>query len=197
MRLEKYKYHMAEIAGRARTDVAYFHKVCRFTVATIGVQFSTVPTRLERMHAGDWGGIRNATHVRRSTEYLAANHRDLWARLLKAEDAVQALDILTEVPGLGTVKAGFVAQMLGFDVGCMDTHNLRRFGLNPAAFSVTGVKGAETRRAKLLHYVDVCRRYGGSAVLWASWCELIAEKYRNWEDGEAVSAFHMECIGNA
>ena len=38
----------------------------------------------------------------------------------------KAVRLFMEVPGLGAVKASFVCQMLGFNVSCIDSHNLNR-----------------------------------------------------------------------
>lgn len=167
-------------------DVVYF------VAATVGVQFATVERRLAAIRSHHWGGVRNASTVRRTTEYVDAHARSLYDALVANPTRVDAVESLLDVPGLDTVKAGFVAQLLGYDVGCLDVHNLRRFNLNANAFTASALKTRERRREKIAHYADVCDRCGGSLRLWADWCDLIARRYpQQFADGADVSTRHV------
>jgi len=81
---------------------------------------------------------------------------------------------IASVPGLGLVKAGFVLQLACGAVGCLDTHNLQRFGLNANAFKYGAGASDALKRKKALAYLDACWRAGGCESLWNGWCEHVA-----------------------
>ena len=111
-------------------------------------------------------------------------------------DTVGTVDALLAIPGLGVVKASFVAQICGLEVACLDTHNLRALGLAETAFKLPkGLKPA-TRLAKVAAYVAVCAESGGSAFWWDRWCETVAgSKFnRSLPTADAVSAYHVACV---
>jgi hypothetical protein len=130
----------------------------------------------------------------------ALDHADvLHAAIAKAvdvRDTVGAIDVLTNVPGLGIVKAAFVAQICGLDVACLDTHNLRALGMAEAALKLAKSVKQETKRKKIADYVALCARTGGSRHWWNRWCETVAGSRFNKSlpTADAVSAYHWECI---
>lgn len=179
-------------ASHGRRSADGLHDVLLFVVATIRTPIYRVGPKLDAIRRGQWHGMQNRVATRRAAEYVAANVHDIYRRLQRCDTRVDAVELFTEVPGLDTVKAGFVAQLLGYDVGCLDVHNLERFGLSRDAFRVYGVRSRERVRERIAHYVDVCDRCGGSLALWASWCDLIAARYRRQFDGGAtVSRLHV------
>lgn len=107
---------------------------------------------------------------------------------------VAAIELFLDVPNLGMVKAAFVAQCLGFNVACIDSHNLKRLGLNPNAVKLGKVKPA-TRRTKIAAYVAMTQQKG-SAYWWNSWCDYVAGNRANkaLDTGDVVSRFHVECV---
>lgn len=110
------------------------------------------------------------------------------------DGCVEAIELFLNVPNLGMVKAAFVAQMFGFNVACIDSHNLTRLGLNANAVKLGKVKPA-TRRAKIADYVKMTQ-IQGSAFWWNSWCDYVAGNRANKEltDGNIVSRYHVECV---
>lgn len=132
-------------------------------------------------------------------QYAVDHAEVLHAAIVKAVevgDTIGAVDVLTNVPSLGLVKASFVAQICGLDVACLDTHNLRRLGYGVSAFKFPkGVKRG-TKLAKIAHYVDVCRQTGGARYWWNTWCDFVAGSRFNkaLPTGDAVSAFHVTCL---
>jgi hypothetical protein len=113
-----------------------------------------------------------------------------------SDDVVGAIDVLTNVPSLGIVKAAFVAQICGLDVACIDTHNLRVLNLPETAFRLAKSVKPETRRAKIAHYVQVTRETGGARHWWETWCAFVAgsRHNRSLPTADAVSAFHVDCL---
>ena len=179
-------------------------RVGYFVLATIQQHFATMPATLD-----DWEekGINAPTcwgNKISGVKYLDKKHGELAAQLatLRANRiadghgaAVAAIDLLLQVPGLNTIKAAFFAQCLGFDVGCIDSHNAKMYSVKVSAFSVSPKHTAKTRLAKVASYVTLCNELGGSAYLWDAWCYLIADKYPNhFKDGETVSHLHTTLI---
>ena len=76
--------------------------------------------------------------------YALDNKEYMWGKLMALRECglgdasaiADAILLLMRVPNLGMVKAAFVAQMLGFDVACLDSHNVARFGINPNLLKV-------------------------------------------------------------
>jgi hypothetical protein len=94
------------------------------------------------------------------------------------------------------VKASFICQMLGFNVACLDVHNLNRLGLDVK--DVTLPKGLtdKTKLKKIKAYVHLTQKQG-SVYWWNSWCDYVAEKggaNKLLPTGEDVSAFHVGCV---
>jgi hypothetical protein len=105
---------------------------------------------------------------------------------------------LLRVPGLGLPKAGFVAQLAYGRVGCLDVHNLTRFGLDSKDFTTSGLsRTGLLLEERIARYLDTCARFGGCESLWDSWCEYVArKKARTFPGGaDAVSRLHTQALG--
>lgn len=108
---------------------------------------------------------------------------------------VEALLQIASIKGLGLVKAGFVLQLVTGSAGCIDTHNMERFGLNVNAFKFGAGASDALKRKKALAYLDACRNAGGCESLWDSWCNHVAAYHpKHWTDGNAVSEMHQTAI---
>lgn len=122
---------------------------------------------------------------------------------IDTNDVVGAIDVLTNIPGLGIVKAAFVAQICGLEVACLDGHNLKRLNLSESAFKMPkGLKHA-TRLSKIKAYVKACKagapaghKRAFSKYWWETWCAYVAGSRHNraLPTADAVSAYHWECI---
>ena len=109
-------------------------------------------------------------------------------------DAQALLDVAT-VPGLGLVKAGFVLQLVTGSAGCIDSHNMQRFGLNVNAFKYGASASDALKRKKALAYLDACWKAGGCESLWNGWCDHVAaQQPKRWTDGMEVSKMHETAI---
>jgi len=115
--------------------------------------------------------------------------------------ASELLAYFASLPGLGLVKGGFVAQLAFGLVGCLDTHNINRYGLKQSAFSAHSYKGAktiQTKQRKVNHYLELCANLGGCEGLWDSWCEYVhtSSMFGNtYENADHVSAMHCHAFG--
>jgi hypothetical protein len=135
---------------------------------------------------------------REGYRYVRENRQWLYDNVTKAAragDCVAAIDMLTNVPGLGIVKAAFVAQCLGFNAACLDSHNLARFGLDYQTVRLSKKVKPELRLAKIRKYLALAHDIGDAAYWWNSWCEYVAGLYDALPSAEAVSAFHTRALG--
>ena len=103
--------------------------------------------------------------------------------------------LLRKVPNLELVKASFVMQMLGFDVACIDSHNLTRLGLPPSAVKIGAKLKPATQLKKVKAYVEMCQE-DGTEYWWDTWCEYVAGNRANrlLDTGDVVSKFHVDCV---
>jgi hypothetical protein len=110
--------------------------------------------------------------------------------------AQAAVDLFMRIPSIGMVKAGFISQMCGFEVACLDRHNIRMLGLSETALLVSKKIKPELRLKKILNYVELCR-LRGAEYWWDTWCNYVAEKggmNKSLPTGDAVSAYHVTTI---
>tara|TARA_R110000796_G_scaffold210082_2_gene326353 strand:+ start:1055 stop:1648 length:594 start_codon:yes stop_codon:yes gene_type:complete len=174
-------------------------RVTTFVLTTIQAGLATTRNQMLDIdeHGADskylWG------NKRAGYEYMQEHKAVIFAAIkaaVKAGDAVGAIDVLTNVPNLGIVKAAFVAQMCGLDVACIDSHNCDRLGLARTALKFPkGVK-PETKRKKITDYVALTQRTGGSEYWWNTWCEYVAGNRANksLSTGNEVSMFHVVAV---
>jgi hypothetical protein len=107
---------------------------------------------------------------------------------------VSRLQAWVEMPGFGIVKAGFVLQLMGYNIGCLDRHNLRLAGLRNKFFtrvptSATGLT------ARLNTYLTLCKTLGGTDVLWDKWCTHVSQiRPKVFPTPDSVSKLHVQCI---
>lgn len=133
----------------------------------------------------------------------ALDHRDvLWAEARQIMDEgcstlrrVGLIEHFMRVPGLGMVKAAFVAQCLGAGTACLDQHNVQRLGLPPTRFKTPAKMTDRLRRAKVTEYVEFCDETGGSEYWWNSWCQHVAGRRGSpLRTPEEVSSYHAEVV---
>ena len=173
--------------------------VVAFVLCTIQQPLQSVKRQMVdiRENAGEskylFGSKRDG--YRYAREHAAVLHAAV-VKAVEVRDTVGAVDVLSNIPSLGIVKASFVAQICGLEVACLDTHNLKRLGLAETAFKLAKSVKPVTKRMKIESYVRVCADAGGSRYFWNSWCEYVAGNRANKSlaSGDAVSAYHVECL---
>ena len=115
---------------------------------------------------------------------------------VKNGDTESALDLLTDVPCLGIVKAAFVAQLCGMDVACIDSHNCDRLGLSRSALKFSkGIKH-DLKLKKIADYVQLTIDTGGSQYWWDTWCAYVAGNRANkaLDTAQKVSKYHVTAV---
>lgn len=138
-------------------------------------------------------------------EYLEANKHLLYGRVLaianshKDNDAkaFSLMQTYLRVVGLGIPKAGFLAQLSLGLVGCMDSHNIKRYGLNENQFKLNrdprSLKALESNELKIRNYITLCHDIG-TDTLWNNWCDNLSNTSPKWRDGNHVSQVHINYL---
>lgn len=180
----------------AQSNAASFKRAALFVVATIQQKLemtAAIVSDLETLGAAS----RYAFGFKaRSVDYLEAEYQTLYRDAMRARGNPQKLLLIfLRVPGLGVVKAGFLAQIFDNAVGCIDMHNVTLYGIPASALRYDKGLKPRTKRAKRAQYVALCHGLGGSAVLWSAWCDYLATiRPANWSDGAEVSRYHVDVI---
>ncbi len=194
-----YNRDCKKIAKFAMKNPDNLAKVTTFVLTTIQAGLATTLGQMQDINITGadskylWGNKRDGylyMHEHKEVIFAAVK------AAVKADDPVGAIDVLTNVPNLGIVKAAFVAQMCGLNVACIDSHNCDRLGLARTALKFPkGVK-PETKRKKIADYVALTQRTGGSEYWWNTWCEYVAGNRANKHltTGDAVSKFHVTAV---
>jgi hypothetical protein len=173
--------------------------VVAFVLCTIQQPLQSVGRQMADIRANGASSKYLFGSKRGGYEYAVAHADVLHAAIVKAvevRDTIGAIDVLSNIPGLGIVKASFVAQIVGLEVACLDGHNLKRLGLAEATFKLSKTVKPDTKRKKIAHYVKACAETGGARFWWNSWCEYVAgnKANRSLTDGDMVSAYHVACL---
>jgi hypothetical protein len=164
-----------------------------FVLSTIRVPFSRTANMVaEVKECGEkatclWGFKRGGYR------HLQDNRVPLYQKLVEAPvGRSEALLEVSKTPGLGLVKAGFLLQCLGYETACMDSHNVKRYGLDPKTVQSKG----KITEEKVYTYLNLCDKLGSSEAHWSSWCEYVAGNRYNrvLTTADRVSAFHYEAI---
>lgn len=177
--------------------------VILFVLTTIQAGLSTCKnqikdTNIEGTHSRFMWGKKSD-----GLAYTKQNDAWLWGKINhikesmgtdSVEACVAAIELFLPVPNLGMVKAAFAAQCLGFNVACIDSHNLKRLGMSENQVKLGKVK-PETRTKKITAYVEMTQEQG-SEYWWDSWCDYVAgnQANRQLDNGDVVSRYHVECV---
>ena len=177
-----YKTHQPRISKYALKSADNMAKVMYMVSLSIqqpwhsvGKQLQDVMTvgRKSRFLWGSKGKLYDYVQKHKA-ELFVALHDYKKGRMTLAELLVR----FAEVDGLLFVKAGFVLQLCLGEVGCLDIHNLRMYGVNPADFKYGKNATLETKLRKAELYIAMCEKLGGSEKLWDTWCDNLANNPR-------------------
>jgi hypothetical protein len=174
--------------------------VVTFVLCTIQMPLQSVKNQMADIRANGAASKFLFGSKRIGYQYAIDHAEVLHAAVVKATeigDVVGAVDVLSNIPGLGVVKASFVAQICGLEASCLDTHNLRRLGMPETAFKMPKGLKHETRLSKIRAYLALCVKSGGSEYWWNTWCGTVAgtRANRSLPTADIVSRYHAECIG--
>ncbi len=183
-----------DIAGAARANLGVFFDVGCLVLLSIRQPWQGMPAQLRDVKAKGRDSAYLFGFKRDGFDYLTAQAPRLQA-IANATHASGDLDAAIraylEIPGLGIVKASFLAQMTIGQGACLDTHNLVRLGLPETAFRTPKTLSGAAIDKRIAAYNATWQAVGDSAFWWNSWCDYLATRTRNaFESGDAVSKTH-------
>lgn len=112
----------------------------------------------------------------------------------ESDKAATLMQIFLRVPGLGLAKAGFVCQLAAGLVGCIDTHNIRMYGIDEKHLKLSNtLKSQELKKSKINQYVNICHSIG-TEQLWNNWCNFLGDRDKSWNNGFEVSEAHYNYL---
>jgi len=205
-----YKTHQPLISRWAREDSENLRDVMQFVILTVQQPLIRAIGNLAALRSDNENEVHDAQKVlwgwkHAAYGYVEENHahihttlENLWASSGKpsvVEDAMLAY--VSSLPGFGLVKAGFVLQITYGISGCLDSHNIKRYGLDAAAISSKRAKAKRpaTRAKHVKHYRKLVEQLGGTEALWNSWCAYVAERQpTRYSSAEQVSALHAHAF---
>lgn len=119
----------------------------------------------------------------------------LYVATMTEHDPVFLLDAWLAVPALGLVKGGFGVQLSRGLVGCIDTHNAKRYDVARKQLRIDKASSPAVNMRKVHDYVRLCHDLGGSEHLWKQWCYLMAGKYpQQYTSPQQVSHQHIDLM---
>ena len=200
-----YQRDCKEIAQHAMASPAGLYDVIEFTLCTINMPLSRViqqrvSIKVEGINS-KWVSSTKAQGIEYAKSNIFHLHEAINAiaqryGLDTIDGAQEAVDLFVAIPSIGMVKAGFIAQMCGFEVACLDRHNVRMLGLSEDSLLLNKKVKPELRRHKIRNYVKLCRRKGAE-YWWDTWCNYVADKggmNKSLPTGDAVSKYHVTAI---
>lgn len=174
---------LGHIAPHMMNDPDYTFKVVKFTLHSIRRRFVQVNDDNVLMETQKLG-----------LQYAAEFKRDIYSAIRSRLSLEEKLERMMRIPGINLTKAGFILQMAGEQVGCIDTWNLRFLEIKPDYFSI---KKDRYNRNRVWEYIGACQSYemGGAEKMWNNWCEFIADKYpKDFISAQHVSTWHIDKI---
>lgn len=183
-----YAKHNPTIASAMQESPELFLRGVLFAICSIRQPIRAVPDQLEAVLGGDLSplfGYKLNAHA-----YLMDHAAELWRDVRGSRTNANRIAELCRVPGLGIVKAGFVLQLMGYDVACLDTRNVKREGRDPREFRTDGKKSGAAFVRKIDRYLAEVE--GRAAEYWDLWCSDVAQA--NKMTAEAVSALHLAIV---
>ena len=198
-----FKIHNMKINAHAQRNPDNLFAVVMMVSLSIQQKWSLVGDMLEDMQDNKsdskylWGN-KKATY-----QYMTTHKHFIFGQMMavmKSKNltdhakSISLMKIFLKVEGLGLAKAGFVCQLVGGLVGCMDVHNIKTYGVKSNSLklnkNLSSTKGLENNRRKVEKYITLCHDYG-TENLWNSWCSMIADKYpKDFIDSNHVSEVH-------
>ena len=188
-----YETHVPYIASAMRQDADAFARGVTFALLSIQQMFVTVPKAMVDVEQNDtasrflFGSKAGAYH------FLMEHKVGLHAACVAATSPAEVIATVATIPGMGIVKAAFVAQLMGHDVACLDTRNIQREKRNPREYRSRKDCSPRKFAKDIERYV---RDTGGKArEYWDTWCTDVAKTYGMTP--LAVSKLHLDCVVRA
>ena len=186
-----FETHQPAIGRWARDHEDNLADVIKFVVHTIQCPLVRA---VEDFQAGDLRTLSG--NQRASLEYVDAFKQRIFEDASEVSHNPDALLLVfAALPGLGLAKAGFCCQLSHGVSACLDSHNLKRFGISPWKFAHVKRGSAKRRDQRAAEYNATCEKLGGTAGLWDTWCQYVADNQpKRYDSAETVSRLHAEAF---
>ncbi len=195
-----YSDHVPLIREHAEASPQGLADVLTFALLSARVQFWRLDDQMQSVRKlgkdspALWGWKREG-YLRVQTSKLALHAMEPWQ--LYPTYAMET--VIANIPGLGLAKGGFVCQMLGQPIACLDVRNRDVLGLPERFFREFrrdrngDVKVSPKRfRERVEQYIATCQNTGGAEYWWNRWCNDTAARLGT--TGEEISAEHVRII---
>jgi hypothetical protein len=195
-----YKQHATKVQAYAQQSADNMAWVILLVICSIRMNWLTVGDQLKDIKElkHDSRFLKNRTRAK-AYKYISAHKHKMYGQMMAVinshkndndDRAMSLMKVFIRVPGLGLAKAGFVCQLCVGLVGCIDSHNLKLYGLDPRCLDYDkSIKNQALLAEKKRNYIEICHSYG-TEFLWNKWCEHVATGSPHWIDGDHVSAVH-------
>lgn len=196
-----YDKHQSKIQAFARANPDNLARTLWLAILSANTSLTQVGSIIDDMEAG-----RQSTTGARidACSYAWDNRHDIYALCEEIyyhghgwqDTSDTMLNYLASLPGLDTVKAGFACQLTYGLSGCLDTHNIRRFGLSANVFRNFKQRKTVRGRHNLVHsYNKLVARLGGTRTLWDTWCQYVAKRNPvRYKTAYAASKLHCDIL---
>ena len=191
-----YTSHMAQTSAYALSNPDALVDTALMVVLSIRQRWALVGDQLADVRANGADSKYLFSHKKDAYSYLKDNKDSLYNETIKHRDNPEELiKLWIEVPNLGLVKAGFIVQLATGGAGCLDSHNIKLYGVKPNVLVYNKKALEKTKTKKIKEYIKLCEKLGGSVALWSNWCILLASKNEKvFKDGEHVSQLHIDYL---
>jgi hypothetical protein len=184
-----------EVASAARHSDKVFVDTATMVLLSIQQPWQGVPAQFAHVRAHGRDSVYLFGAKRAGFDYVVEHAQALRIDAQIAHDTKNLDALLMKylaIPGLGLVKASFLAQLTIADGACIDLHNARRLGLTPNDLKLPKTLKDASRLAKISAYNATWRAHGDSEYWWNSWCDnMVGTSYnKRLASGAQVSAIH-------
>jgi hypothetical protein len=156
-------------------------------IATIRTSFKDITKLSEDIRANKHSSKALWGHKIDSYLGVVENKDNLYDLFESSAPEKIMLQEVLKIKGLGLAKASFAMQMMGYNVACLDTHNLKKLGYSSSYFN---------NKKKAEEYLQVVKKEGAE-YWWNTWCELIPTTERNrkyFKTADEVSYEHVRAV---
>lgn len=182
-----YAEHVPIINAGMRHSPEIFARGVTFAFLSMRTQFVRLNEQMAQVDAVGHSAQALWGHKRGAYLHLRKHCHALFHSVSACSNPVDGILLLCSIPGLGIVKSAFVLQMMGHDIGCLDTRNNARLGIHPREYRTDGVKTGPAFKRKVERYVTTTD--GQAQSLWDAWCEDVAGVYKT--TAEDISRDHL------